>query len=61
MLGNLPEKLAGKSADLDLNEMFTLVPLVIMVIWIGWYPKPFLQLAEPAIRSILNIAFALPN
>ena len=61
MLGNLPEKLAGKSADLDLSEMFTLIPLVIMVIWIGWYPKPFLQLAEPAIRSILNIAFALPN
>jgi len=61
MLGNLPVKLAGKPADLDFSEMFTLIPLVIIVIWIGWYPKPFLQLAEPAIQSILNVAFALPN
>lgn len=61
MLGNLPDKLAGKAADLDLTEMLTLIPLVIMVLWIGWYPKPFLQLAEPAIRSILNTAFALPT
>jgi NADH-quinone oxidoreductase subunit M len=60
MLGNLPEKLAPKAADLDLKELFTLIPLVILVLWIGWYPKPFLQLAEPAVRSILNLAFALP-
>ncbi len=61
MLGNLPEKLALKAADLDLREMFTLIPLVVLVLWIGWYPKLFLQLAEPAIRTIMNIAFALPN
>ena len=61
MFGNLPEKLAGKTADLNLHEMLALFPLIIMVVWIGWYPKPFLQLAEPAIQSILNIAFALPN
>ena len=61
MLGNLPEKLAGKAADLYPSEMMALIPLVVMVVWIGCYPKPFLQLAEPALRSILNIAFALPN
>jgi NADH-quinone oxidoreductase subunit M len=61
MLGNLSEKLAIKATDLRLNEMLELGPLVAIVLWIGLYPKPILQLAEPAIRSILNIAFALPN
>jgi NADH-quinone oxidoreductase subunit M len=61
MLGNQPEKFVGKIADLNTHEMLTLLPLVMMILWIGLYPKPFLQLAEPAIRSILNIAFALPN
>ncbi|MEI6748978.1 MAG: NADH-quinone oxidoreductase subunit M [Bacteroidota bacterium] len=61
MYGNLPVRLVEKAADLSNNEMFALIPLVIMVLWIGWYPKPFLLLAEPAIRTILNIAFALPN
>jgi NADH-quinone oxidoreductase subunit M len=60
MFGNLPEKLAGKAADLDTSEMLSLTPLVVMILWIGWYPKPFLQLAEPAIQSILNVAYALP-
>jgi NADH-quinone oxidoreductase subunit M len=61
MLGPLPEHLAGKSADLNIKELIVLIPLVIMVLWIGLYPKPFLQLAEPAIRTILNISFALRN
>jgi NADH-quinone oxidoreductase subunit M len=61
VLGNMPNELTGKSADLNLKEMLTLIPLVTMVLWIGFYPKPFLQLAEPAIRTILNLSFALPN
>jgi len=61
MLGTLPEHNEGKSSDLNTREMLTLVPLVLIVLFIGFYPKPFLLLAEPAIRTILNITFALPN
>jgi NADH-quinone oxidoreductase subunit M len=61
MLGTLPEHAEGKSSDLNTIEMLTLIPLVLIVLLIGFYPKPFLLLAEPAIRTILNITLALPN
>jgi NADH-quinone oxidoreductase subunit M len=29
--------------DLNLRELATLVPLVVLCFWIGLYPKPFLE------------------
>lgn len=42
-----------KLADLNFREKFVLVPLVIMIFWIGFYPKPFLTLMEPAVKTII--------
>ena len=41
-------------ADLNFREKFVLVPLVIMIFWIGFYPKPFLTLMEPAVKAIIQ-------
>ncbi|GAB2795070.1 NADH-quinone oxidoreductase subunit M [Rhabdobacter roseus] len=41
--------------DLSLSERAVLVPLVIMVFWIGLYPATFLKLTEPAVSQLLRI------
>jgi NADH-quinone oxidoreductase subunit M len=41
--------------DLTLNEKAVLIPLVIMVFWIGLFPNTFLEISEPAVGNLLNI------
>ncbi|MFD2514670.1 NuoM family protein [Pontibacter locisalis] len=41
--------------DLTLNEMAVLIPLVIMVFWIGLFPNTFLSISEPAVMNLLTI------
>ncbi|MDX5347682.1 MAG: NADH-quinone oxidoreductase subunit M [Hymenobacteraceae bacterium] len=41
--------------DLTFNEKAVLIPLVIMVFWIGLYPATFLNITEPAVGNLLNI------
>ncbi len=54
----LGETVATTEATGDLSglDLAVLVPLVIMVFWIGLYPKPFLDLAEPAVTALLESA-----
>jgi NADH-quinone oxidoreductase subunit M len=48
---------AENKALLDLNprEILTLVPLLIVIIWIGLFPKPFFALITPAVDKLLAI------
>lgn len=41
--------------DLYGREKLVLIPLVILIFWIGIYPKPLFVRMEPAVRNILNI------
>jgi NADH-quinone oxidoreductase subunit M len=41
--------------DLSLREIFTLGPVLVLIFWIGLYPKPFLDLIGPAVTNILAI------
>ncbi|REA59336.1 NADH-quinone oxidoreductase subunit M [Dyadobacter luteus] len=41
--------------DLTLSERAVLLPLAIMVFWIGIFPNTFLKISEPAITQILKI------
>jgi len=47
--------LTGTFSDLTMNEKAVLVPLVVMIFWIGVYPKPFLDISEPSIRALQDI------
>ncbi|CAG5009939.1 NADH-quinone oxidoreductase subunit M [Dyadobacter sp. CECT 9275] len=41
--------------DLTLKERAVLLPLIIMVFWIGIYPNTFLKLTEPAVNQLLTL------
>jgi len=53
IFGTLPEKYAGLS-DLSTLEVLALAPLVVLTIWVGVAPKPFLQVIETAIPALLS-------
>jgi NADH-quinone oxidoreductase subunit M len=42
--------------DLNWREIVTVVPLLILIFWIGLYPKPFFELIAPAVDKLL-VAF----
>ena len=39
--------------DLNWREVVTLVPLIVLIFWIGLYPKPFFMLMEPAVDKLV--------
>lgn len=43
-------------AALTKNELWVLLPIVALIIIFGIYPKPILEMAEPVVKNILNIA-----
>jgi NADH-quinone oxidoreductase subunit M len=40
--------------DLSGRELAILVPIVVMIFWIGVYPKPFLNRMEPSITQFIE-------
>jgi NADH-quinone oxidoreductase subunit M len=40
--------------DLSKREIMVLVPVVIFIIWIGVYPKPFLKPMEATVNSMIK-------
>jgi NADH-quinone oxidoreductase subunit M len=50
--------------DLNWREIVTLVPLLVLIFWIGLYPKPFFVLMAPAVDKLVNAmqaaALAMP-
>src|SRR5205809_3963257 len=43
-----------KLPDLTPREITVLVPLVVLILWIGIYPKPFLERMEPSARALIQ-------
>jgi NADH-quinone oxidoreductase subunit M len=41
--------------DLNWREIATVVPLLVMIFWIGLYPKPFFTLMAPAVDKLVAI------
>jgi NADH-quinone oxidoreductase subunit M len=40
--------------DLSLREIIVIVPLIAGMLWMGVYPKPFLERSEVAVNSLLE-------
>jgi len=57
MFQELKNKKWLKLQDLNGRELVTLIPLAAMVLWIGLYPSPFLNmLHEPAAKIVAQVA-----
>jgi len=41
--------------DLNAREIVTLVPLILLILFIGWYPVPFLARIQPAVQQVLSL------
>ncbi len=42
-------------ADLNWREVTVMVPLLIMIFWIGLYPAPFFNLMSPAVNQLVQV------
>ena len=40
--------------DMDMREILTLVPLLILVFWIGVYPNTFLSFMDASVQNLIN-------
>ena len=54
MLGEVKDDEIAGLKDLNLRESMTLIPLVIMAIVMGIYPKPFLKMIEEPVNAIIE-------
>jgi NADH-quinone oxidoreductase subunit M len=42
--------------DLNGRELAVLLPLVVLILWLGFYPKPFLDRMAPAAQTVIEQA-----
>ncbi|MBL7161737.1 MAG: NADH-quinone oxidoreductase subunit M [Anaerolineales bacterium] len=47
------KKLGHSIKDLNKREIVTLVPILVLIFWIGLYPKPFFALIAPAVDKLV--------
>jgi len=53
-LGTLPEKWKSLS-DINGRELFTLIPLAVIVIFLGIYPSPAINLMTSAVNTLVSV------
>jgi NADH-quinone oxidoreductase subunit M len=52
-LGPLDKEENRVLLDLNLREIVTIVPLLVLIFWIGLYPRPFFALISPAVEQVV--------
>lgn len=53
MFGELDNPKNQKLLDLNAREIAIMVPLLVMIFFMGLYPKPFIDKMDPAIRNLV--------
>jgi NADH-quinone oxidoreductase subunit M len=51
-LGPLDKEENKSLKDLNFREIVTLLPILLFILWIGLYPKPFFSLMAPSVEKI---------
>jgi len=63
MFGKIENPKNEKLLDLNFREFMTFAPLIVLAVWIGIYPTPFLERLDPTVKTViarLNPAYAAP-
>ncbi|MEF3191765.1 MAG: NADH-quinone oxidoreductase subunit M [Campylobacterales bacterium] len=47
----------AKQKDLDAKELFSLVPIAIIIVWLGLYPKPILGPVDVSAKALVNTMY----
>lgn len=54
MFGKLDKPENQNLKDLNLREVIVLLPILLFIVWIGVYPKPFLSRIEKSVNHVLQ-------
>ena len=54
MFGNVDNPKNESLPDLNMREVATFVPLLVLAVWIGLYPAPFLNRLESAVTYVMS-------
>ncbi|HMD37043.1 MAG TPA: proton-conducting transporter membrane subunit, partial [Vicinamibacterales bacterium] len=54
MFGKIENPKNERLADLSHREFATFAPLIVLAVWIGLYPKPFLERLDKSVEHIVN-------
>jgi NADH-quinone oxidoreductase subunit M len=54
MFGEVTHEANKHLLDLNVRELTVLVPIVLLIVWIGIYPQPFLQRLEVSTKTIVE-------
>ena len=54
MFGGVDKSENEGLADLNKREVIYLMPLILLMFWIGIYPKPYLRILEPAVNNLVR-------
>src|SRR5262249_7502733 len=53
MFGKIENPKNERLLDLNLREFATFAPLIVLAIWIGLYPKPFLDRLDTSVQHVI--------
>jgi NADH-quinone oxidoreductase subunit M len=53
MFGPITEEANRGLPDLTPREVAVLVPVLVLIVWIGVYPQPFLRTTEASVKQLL--------
>ena len=54
LFGNITKESNSQLPDVSLRELSTLVPLLILVFYIGFYPNPFLTIMHASVNHLID-------
>ena len=53
MFGQITRKENEDIKDMNIREILVMAPIIVLIFWIGLYPRPFLRILEPAVNQVV--------